>query len=95
MKTIATLMPKPQESGFEAELVIKALSELQPKKAHIVGIFGALFPALRDAIVRGVPRKAILRELEANGVKLNAGNFKQLYDAEEQRRASGAEKEAS
>lgn len=85
MKTLATFLPKPSESEFHAETVIKALSELQPKKALVVEIFTEIFPALREAVRRGVPRKAILRELDVNGVKLNAASFKKLYDDEERK----------
>lgn len=70
MKTLASLLPNSYNSQVHTEAVISAIGELQPQKAHIVGIFSELFPALREAIKRGVPRKAILRELDANGVSM-------------------------
>lgn len=95
MKTLGTLLPQPNSAEFRAEAVIKMLGELQPKQARVVGVFSEIFPALRDALKRGVSRKVILQQLAANGVKLNTASFKRLFDAEEKKCSSASGKEAS
>jgi hypothetical protein len=95
MKTLSSLIPSARDSHASPEAVISAISALQPKKAHVTEVFAEIFPALREAIKRGVARKEILRELSTNGIKLNAASFKRLFDAEVQKSAHEAGKERS
>jgi len=95
MKTISSLVPNAFDSRVSPEVVIAAISALQPKTAHVTEVFAEIFPALREAIKRGIARKEILRELSANGIKLNAASFKRLFDAEVQKVAHEAGKEMS
>ena len=95
MKTISSLVSNASDARVPPEVVINAIRALQPKKAHVTDVFAEIFPALREAIKRGIARKEILRELSANGIKLNAASFKRLFDAEVQKVAHEAGKEMS
>lgn len=63
--------------------VIAAIDKLQPQISPAEKIFIQLYPSLKNALMRGVTRKAILQELAGRGIKLHAIAFKKLYEAAE------------
>jgi len=72
----------------KTEAVIARLHALQPGKAQLKnGRFQELFPAIEQALARGVPQKSVVNELAKSDLSMSMGGFRSLLEAERKRRA--------
>ncbi|GAA0250922.1 hypothetical protein [Rhodanobacter caeni] len=68
-----------QDLETQASEIASALRVLQPKAQHRKGqLFALLYPVIVELLEKSVTQKAILKVLEAKGLKLHPTRFNEL-----------------
>ena len=76
-----------QGTFVDIDAMLAALDALGPgKQQQKTALFSKLYPGILDAMMRNVPQKLILAELQRFGLKLHPARFKEMLAAEHELR---------
>lgn len=74
---------KSNQQIIDTHAMVTSLGALQPSEERSrADTIAELYPAIRHAMSRGVTAKAIMADLQRNGLKLHPARFKELMAAE-------------